>query len=323
MMKKRKGSVVDILPSMIMVIAAVILITVFFGLYQILSLNEDVKQISRKYMLTMETMGYLDAASRTSLMQDLSDLQVTDIDLTGSTMTDAGYGNAVYLQITCKLPIEQLNMDGNDMLRFFFEDGTIPIRVRRMSTAKINHDKMDNQKRQGELATFTMVYVLLFLVATVAFALQIREYISLKTHTEDTLAASNLASAVIDIQEYGINHNLVIKDPEQAYSIYQEALKINMGLNDQWEDPTGLISSPVLVEQYIVYNVRGSEVEVTSFGEGLNYSATETLGSATSPNGQVIESTSVYSRISYQVDGYFGVTVPAEKDKLVDIVKNN
>ena len=71
-----------------------------------------------------------------------------------------------------------------------------------------------------------MVYVLLFLVATVAFALQIREYISLKTHTEDTLAASNLASAVIDIQEYGINHNLVIKDPEQAYSIYQEALKI-------------------------------------------------------------------------------------------------
>ena len=53
MMKKRKGSVVDILPSMIMVIAAVILITVFFGLYQILSLNEDVKQISRKYMLTI------------------------------------------------------------------------------------------------------------------------------------------------------------------------------------------------------------------------------------------------------------------------------
>ena len=58
MMKKRKGSIVDILPSMIMVIAAVMLIMVFFDLYQILSLNEDVKQIARKYMLTMETMGY-------------------------------------------------------------------------------------------------------------------------------------------------------------------------------------------------------------------------------------------------------------------------
>ena len=69
MMKKRKGSIVDILPSMIMVIAAVMLIMVFFDLYQILSLNEDVKQIARKYMLTMETMGYLDPANQTTLVQ--------------------------------------------------------------------------------------------------------------------------------------------------------------------------------------------------------------------------------------------------------------
>ena len=136
MMKKRKGSIVDILPSMIMVIAAVMLIMVFFDLYQILSLNEDVKQIARKYMLTMETMGYLDPANQTTLVQELSDLQVTDIDLTGSTMSDAEYGNAVYLQRSCKLPMEQLNMDGYDMLQFVFQDKSIPIRVRRMSTAK-------------------------------------------------------------------------------------------------------------------------------------------------------------------------------------------
>ena len=68
------------------------------------------------------------------------------------------------------------------------------------------------KKSKGELATFTMVYVLLFFTATVAFALQIRQYISLKTYTEDALAASNLASAVIDIQEYGVNHNLIIKE---------------------------------------------------------------------------------------------------------------
>ena len=317
MMKKRKGSIVDILPSMIMVIAAVMLIMVFFDLYQILSLNEDVKQIARKYMLTMETMGYLDPANQTTLVQELSDLQVTDIDLTGSTMSDAEYGNAVYLQISCKLPMEQLNMDGYDMLQFVFQDKSIPIRVRSMIRRWII------KKSKGELATFTMVYVLLFFTATVAFALQIRQYISLKTYTEDALAASNLASAVIDIQEYGVNHNLIIKDPAHAYSIYQDALKVNMGLNDHWEDPAGMISSPVQVEQYIVYNVRGTEVEVTSFGENLNYSATETLGSATSPNGRVIESTSIYSRISYQVTGYFGVTVPAVKDKLVDVVKNN
>ena len=110
-----------------MVIAAVMLIMVFFDLYQILSLNEDVKQIARKYMLTMETMGYLDPPNQTTLVQELSDLQVTDIDLTGSTMSDAGYGNAVYLQIYCKLPMEQLNMDGYDMLQFVFQDKSIPV----------------------------------------------------------------------------------------------------------------------------------------------------------------------------------------------------
>ena len=34
------------------------------------------------------------------------------------------------------LPMEQLNMDGYDMLQFVFQDKSIPIRVRRMSTAK-------------------------------------------------------------------------------------------------------------------------------------------------------------------------------------------
>ena len=99
-MKKRKGSIVDILPSMIMVIAAVMLIMVFFDLYQILSLNEDVKQIARKYMLTMETMGYLDPANQTTLVQELSDLQVTDIDLTGSTMSQ----NMV-MRYICRYPV--------------------------------------------------------------------------------------------------------------------------------------------------------------------------------------------------------------------------
>lgn len=135
-MKKRKGNVVDILPSIIMVLAVMILITVFFNLYQVLSLNEEVKQLSRKYMLNMETVGYLDAANRTKLIQELSALNVTDIDLSGSTLTDAGYGNTITLNISCRLPLEHLNMAGSDMLAYFFEDSSIPVSSRRMSTAK-------------------------------------------------------------------------------------------------------------------------------------------------------------------------------------------
>lgn len=135
-MKKRKGNVVDILPSIVLILAAILLVGTFINLYGILTINEEVKQLSRKYMLTMETMGYLDPASRTKLEQELSALNVTDIDLSGSTLTDAGYGNTITLNISCHLPLEHLNMAGSDMLAYFFEDSSIPVSSRRMSTAK-------------------------------------------------------------------------------------------------------------------------------------------------------------------------------------------
>ena len=135
-MKKRKGNVVDILPSIVMILAAILLIAVFINLYGVLTVNEEVKQLSRKYMLTMETMGYLDGANRTQLEHELSALRVTDIDLSGSTMSDAGYGNTIVLNISCRLPVENLNMAGSNMLACFFEEGSVPVNSRRMSTAK-------------------------------------------------------------------------------------------------------------------------------------------------------------------------------------------
>ena len=179
-----------------------------------------------------------------------------------------------------------------------------------------------NKKRRGEIATFTLVYLILFLLVIAAFALQIRQYLALKSDTEDALAASNLATAVVDIQEYGISHNLIVADPDSAYRIFQDTIRVNLNLTDTWMDSTGRISGPVTVEQYVVYNVRGRDVEVHSYGPGVTYASVVTggKGSLTAPNGKIIESTSIYSRISYHVAGYFGTDVPAVKDNLVDIV---
>lgn len=179
-----------------------------------------------------------------------------------------------------------------------------------------------NKKRRGEIATFTLVYLILFLLVIEAFALQTRQYLALKSDTEDALAASNLATAVVDIQEYGISHNLIVADPDSAYRIFQDTIRVNLNLTDTWMDSTGRISGPVTVEQYVVYNVRGQDVEVHSYGPGVTYASVVTggKGSLTAPNGKIIESTSIYSRISYHVAGYFGTDVPAVKDNLVDIV---
>ena len=44
------------------------------------------------------------------------------------------------------------------------------------------------------------------------------------------------------------------------------------------------------------------------------------LGEVRTPGGQTIENTGVYSEITYPVEGFLGITVTAEKSKLVDVV---
>lgn len=49
-------------------------------------------------------------------------------------------------------------------------------------------------------------------------------------------------------------------------------------------------------------------------GMGRNPGRSEDSG------GQTIENTGVYSEITYPVEGFLGITVTAEKSKLVDVV---
>ena len=42
-----------------------------------------------------------------------------------------------------------------------------------------------------------------------------------------------------------------------------------------------------------------------------------------SPDGKLIESTSIYSRVEFPVSGSFGITVTGMKQQLVDVVRNS
>lgn len=178
---------------------------------------------------------------------------------------------------------------------------------------------------RGQVEWVTGLFFLLFLGILLCAALQMDIFRSSSRYLEDALALSNLASAVVDVEEYGISHRLVIDDPLQAYRRYQEAVKGNLNLDENWECPAvDIISGPINILCYAVYNVSGNDVEVSHFDEnGLLTQWKETLGGSTAPNGIPIESTGVYSEISYQIKGLFGVTVEARKGKLADIVSNS
>lgn len=173
----------------------------------------------------------------------------------------------------------------------------------------------------GQVEWVTGIFFILFLGAFLCLFLQLEIYKSSSRALEDALAASNLASAVIDVEEYGRTHRVWI-EPWDAYTRYRTAVKGNLGLNEAWEcESRSHISGPVRVTAYSVYNVSGNDVIVSSFDENGNLTERqEKLGSAAAPNGKMIENTGVYSEIRYRIEGMQGTVVEAQKGKLVDIV---
>lgn len=177
---------------------------------------------------------------------------------------------------------------------------------------------------RGQIGWVTGLWFLIFMWVLLCACLQMELFRASSRYMEDALAASNLAAAVIDVEEYGISHSIRIDSPEEAYLRYQWALKGNLGLNAEWEcENREMISGPVGIEKFIVYNVIGGDVEAYSYDKSGPVSYwSGSLGQETAPNGIQIEHTGIYSEISYQIKGLFGIEVTARKGKLVDVAEN-
>ena len=175
-------------------------------------------------------------------------------------------------------------------------------------------NRQETEKAEsGQVSWVLGLFLILFLAILLYMQLQLAMYKASARYLEDALALSNLASAVIDIREYGSTHKVHITDQEQAYAGYCSAVRENLGLNENYEAVSHkLISGKVEIRNYIIYNVTGTKGRILEW-EG-------TLGEVRTPGGQTIENTGVYSEITYPVEGFLGITVTAEKSKLVDVV---
>ncbi len=179
------------------------------------------------------------------------------------------------------------------------------------------------RKRKGQVSLAVTLFAMTFAMAVIAVMCQEYLWRAMGRRTEDALAASNLASALVDVREYGATHRILVEDPDSAYALYQDALRYNMQLNEQWMREDALMAGPVEILEYTVYNVRGSDVDVYTYGERTaSYTVAGGLGSVAAPTGEAVASTSVYSRITYPVTGLFDIQVDATKEKLVDIVSD-
>ncbi len=175
----------------------------------------------------------------------------------------------------------------------------------------------------GQIECVTGLFSVLILAVVVYSQLQLAAWRSTSDYLEDTLAASNLAAALIDVGEYGSSHKVKISDEAAAYEIFLEAVRDNLQLNDEWECVNHtLIAGPVEVADFVIYNVDISSVKATRVGAGGRVLErwSGVRGHLRAPNGVTVEHTGIYSELQFPVRGFPGVEVQAHKGKLIDIV---
>lgn len=131
----RKGSVVDVMSVGICVLAMTVLMLAYIGSIQLMNSKARIDQVARKYILRMETVGYLTENDRLEMTQELTALGATDLDYTGSTVNRVNYGSTITLEIRGKIPWRTVSVGGHlfdaaqEIHLYDFEE-------RRISTAK-------------------------------------------------------------------------------------------------------------------------------------------------------------------------------------------
>lgn len=102
-MGKREGSIGDILTTGLCILAMTVVVIAYMDSVELVQQKLEAGQLARKYILRMETVGCLIGEDRTALTQELADIGITDIDYTGTTMGEVGFGAPVTLNIRGKL----------------------------------------------------------------------------------------------------------------------------------------------------------------------------------------------------------------------------
>lgn len=124
----------NLFPPLLTIVALAVMLVFFTGWMANLSARDHVYQLSRRYILQMETEGFLNSTLESSLRADLADAGMSNISLSGTTTSEVEYGNVIFLKITGDLDINSYSTTG--FLRLVRNDATIPLNIELASTAK-------------------------------------------------------------------------------------------------------------------------------------------------------------------------------------------
>ena len=195
-----------------------------------------------------------------------------------------------------------------------------------MRSGNSEHPLPNISKSPGQAEYVMGMYALTLVMILAMVTLQILQYKADSDIAEDALAASALAALDVDPYRYGMDHMLVINDPEHAMDIFRDALKANMELGNDYRPLSGnasYVSGEVSVDDFRIYLVDGDAVTEYRVTDTGTVSLSGLYGELKTPGGQTVRSAGCYAAISFDTKGFMGTVVRAYKDVYAEMVSDS
>ena len=181
-------------------------------------------------------------------------------------------------------------------------------------------------KKDGSIMDFIIPLGFLILLCVVINYLLVDRHITIaRDDIEDSLVSATLAAATFNTELYGTSKDIVITDNIQAFNNFKKSLKENLELNDSMVPlkSNSAIKSEVILKNFIIYNVVGNDVKEINRSETGNITEINHAngkGVVTTPKGEYIKNTTVYTKIEFAVGEFMGISKnDAIKDCTVDL----
>lgn len=181
-------------------------------------------------------------------------------------------------------------------------------------------------KKEGTIMDFMIPLGFLILLCIVINYLLVDRQITIaRDDIEDSLVSATLAAATFNTEVYGTSNDIVITDNIQAFNNFKKSLKENLELNDTMYpiNSNSSIKSEVVVKNFTIYNVIGNDVKEINRSETGNITETNHTngkGVVTTPKGEYVKNTTVYTKIEFTVGEFMGISKnDAVKECTVDL----
>lgn len=177
-----------------------------------------------------------------------------------------------------------------------------------MRIAEFKPERFIVRKKRGEFVSFMIMFVLVFIFMMFSTCLY-KQYIAKNTvkKTEESLKAATLAGATMNLVHYAYTGEVIVYDYQNSRLSFYESFAASMDMGTDLTPSDGnCIAGPIRVNEYIIYNVRGSDIEIIAFhnGNAVPVITTAALGHVTAPNGAAITASTVYAEISFEIKGF-------------------